>query len=1261
MKKQNILILFFCFFFYLSVQSQTVKILFDASQAETAGNADWVIDADAHNLGFGTGPAVLNGGNESNAQKTPTPAQSGISGSTSETYWNGALSYWGIDCVRQNYIVESLPYNGQITYGNSSNTQDLSNYKVFIVCEPNIIFTATEKTAILNFVQNGGGLFMISDHDVSDRNNDGKDSPFIWNDLMTNNTVQTNPFGMTFDFVNFSQTSNNIPSLPTDSILHGIAGNVTSVQWSNGTSITLNPTQNSTVKGVVYKTGSSFGNSNVMCAYARYGNGKVAAIGDSSPCDDGSGDPNDNLYDGYIADANGNHRKLLMNITIWLATSNSSAPPVADFTGDPLSICSGQSSTFTNNSSAGITTYAWNFGSGSSPSTANTVGPHSVTYSTSGQKTVSLTVTNAAGSNTKTRSSYIVVNSNCSTQDVGVVSLLNPDTATCPVADNQLEVQIKNFGPTTINFFSSPVDVVMNISNPSFAVRSFTKTINNGALAAGATIDITLDSTYDLISPGDYIFNAHTVFASDANSSNDSMSAVTVNVSPGFESDFTVLSESMGSVSSTTTVSVHETNSGFDNNSLTMTGSGDVRATQTSLAAYAGATGGANIYLAPIVGRYFTVAGINTTLFNNLQLSFGFYKNTAATLISDFKVQVSIDGINYSDLSMPSLPAGAAWNFITVSGSIPSAPSLSIRFLQNGIANQYRVDDILLIEKIILPTIATSYPSTFCQGDSAILTAGSAASYLWSNEMTTQSITVYTSGTYSVTETNASGCGATSDPVVITVNPSALATVSISANTSTNICSGTSVIFTANPSNGGSAPVYQWKVNGTNVGTNNSTYSTTSLSHGQNVSCVMTSNAACVTGSPATSNSITMTVNAAVAASLIVSQTSGTNPQCMGASATFTAVPSNGGSTPVYQWKVNGTNVGTNNSTYSTNSLSHGQNVSCVMTSNAACVAGNPATSNSIAMSVNAVYTFTRNRFIAQGHTYSLPGGQIVSTSGTYNSMLHTMAGCDSNITTILAVVIVEDNNLCTTDACDSLTGAVSHTPVNTDDGNPCTIDGCDPITGVYHTLITEICGNGIDDNCNGQIDEGCFVTLHLKVFIEGFYLGGSMMKAVANPVSYPAMCDTITVELRNAVNPYGIIQFVKNTIDINGNGDFVFPGNIQGQSFYIVIRHRNALETWSANPVFFNMSAVNYNFSDAVSKAYGNNLKVVGFGIYGLISGDVNQSGSVNLADINEIESSCILFSTGYVNDDLTGDGLVESADCSLVENNFGKNLLKP
>jgi hypothetical protein len=296
--------------------------LFDATKAEMAGNADWVIDSDVFNLGFSTGPAVLNGGSEANPQRIPTPLQSNITPSTSETYWTGGLSAWAIDCVKKGYQVETLPYNGIISYGNTSNAQDLSNYKIFVVVEPNILFTAAEKTAIVNFVKDGGSLFMVSDHTISDRNNDGYDSPVIWNDLFTNNSVKSNPFGIMFDLATVSPSSTNIANYLNDSLLHGIYGNVTQVLWSSGTTITINPSANSSVKACVYNTGSSnTGNTGVLVAYARYGLGKVVAVGDSSPFDDGTGDSGDALYPGYSGDANGNHRLLIMNATVWLATT----------------------------------------------------------------------------------------------------------------------------------------------------------------------------------------------------------------------------------------------------------------------------------------------------------------------------------------------------------------------------------------------------------------------------------------------------------------------------------------------------------------------------------------------------------------------------------------------------------------------------------------------------------------------------------------------------------------------------------------------------------------------------------------------------------------------------------------------------------------------------------------------------------------------------------------------------------------------------
>ncbi|HOS48099.1 MAG TPA: hypothetical protein PLG57_05655 [Bacteroidia bacterium] len=275
------------------------KFLFDATKAETAGNADWVIDQDA------------------SVPRFPTPTQANITSTTSETYWTGALSSWGIALVKKGHTVESLPSTGSITYGNSSNAQDLSNYDVFVVDEPNIVFTAAEKTAIIQFVNNGGGLMMIADHTISDRNNDGWDSPDIWNDLMTNNSIQSNPFGFSIDLTNVTEVSGNILSTwTTNTILNGSEGAVTQLEFNNGATITTNTTANANVKGLIWQTGFTQNSTHAMCATSTYGTGRVFVVTDSSPMDDGTGNPADNLFPGWTSFS---HSKLFMNASLWLA------------------------------------------------------------------------------------------------------------------------------------------------------------------------------------------------------------------------------------------------------------------------------------------------------------------------------------------------------------------------------------------------------------------------------------------------------------------------------------------------------------------------------------------------------------------------------------------------------------------------------------------------------------------------------------------------------------------------------------------------------------------------------------------------------------------------------------------------------------------------------------------------------------------------------------------------------------------------------
>jgi PKD repeat protein len=131
----------------------------------------------------------------------------------------------------------------------------------------------------------------------------------------------------------------------------------------------------------------------------------------------------------------------------------------------------------------------------------------------------------------------------------------------------------------------------------------------------------------------------------------------------------------------------------------------------------------------------------------------------------------------------------------------------------------------------------------------------------------------------------------------VNINSSALvASVTITSSDGDNvICAGSSVTFTATPVNGGSSPSYQWQVNGVNVGTNSPTYTTTTLTSGQTVTCIMTSSLSGVSGSPDTSNGITMTVNPVPA----TPTASSSSPDCTGSTISL-STPAVTGAT--YSW-----------------------------------------------------------------------------------------------------------------------------------------------------------------------------------------------------------------------------------------------------------------------------------------------------------------------------------------------------------------------
>src|SRR5690606_981479 len=123
-------------------------------------------------------------------------------------------------------------------------------------------------------------------------------------------------------------------------------------------------------------------------------------------------------------------------------------------------------------------------------------------------------------------------------------------------------------------------------------------------------------------------------------------------------------------------------------------------------------------------------------------------------------------------------------------------------------------------------------------------------------------------------------------------------------------CEGTNITFSATSANGGASPLYQWQVNDVNVGTNSPAFSSSSLSNGDVVRCIMNSSVTCVTNSADTSNEISVGVKVKSEPDVTIA-VSPSDSACAGATVTFTATAVNAGPTPTYQWQVNGGDVGT--------------------------------------------------------------------------------------------------------------------------------------------------------------------------------------------------------------------------------------------------------------------------------------------------------------------------------------------------------------
>ncbi len=305
------------------------------------------------------------------------------------------------------------------------------------------------------------------------------------------------------------------------------------------------------------------------------------------------------------------------------------------------------------------------------------------------------------------------------------------------------------------------------------------------------------------------------------------------------------------------------------------------------------------------------------------------------------------------------------------------------------------------INALPIAAITPDGPLSFCQGGSVVLTASGGDSFIWSTGESTSAVTADTAGVYMVTVLDLNGCAGTISETV-TVTPLVTSTVSILALPGNNVCSNTEVVFTATPFDAGNSPSYQWKINGTPEGTNNPTYTHSSFSNGDLVICEVSPDTTCPAQTPVVSNDIAMIVTNSL----------------------------------IWYADVDGDTYGD-----ASDSLEACVQPLGYVTNNTDCDDTNANVNPSATEVCNGIDDNCDG--LIDDADPNVVGQQVWYADGDGDGF-----GSATSFTS----------------ACNQPAGYVSNS------------NDCDDSNSNINPSATEICGNGIDDNCDGQTDEGCSI-----------------------------------------------------------------------------------------------------------------------------------------------------------------------------------------
>lgn len=181
---------------------------------------------------------------------------------------------------------------------------------------------------------------------------------------------------------------------------------------------------------------------------------------------------------------------------------------------------------------------------------------------------------------------------------------------------------------------------------------------------------------------------------------------------------------------------------------------------------------------------------------------------------------------------------------------------------------------------------------------------------------------------------------------------------------------------------------------------------------------------------------------------------------------------------------------------------------------------------------------------------------------------------------------------------------------------------------------------------------------LDLRLFIEGYYAGSNSMQPVLSNEGQPTcagITDTVEIDLVDPITQ-NVLHTEKALLHQNGKlrcNFFPYTGE-----YYLGVRHRNALETWSAIPITLTNEMVSYDFTTAASKAFGANMKEIEPNVWAFYSGDLNQDDVIDVFDYLILDPHIVLGVNGYYVSDINGDGSVDVFDYLVLSPNIQEGI---